>query len=269
MSEVQSWENWLIYNQIWLHSLIFWKTGQASRNSTVILFYTFYVKNCTHSKTIQHLHLILPVSCSQFSYKVVQQSFLFFMELKPRPFSSFWSSYSPPKGTSAVPPGKREIRAWFCETTHCNIPQAKEHKYISEQVEKQFSVQKCLYYAFRFLFASATSIKNCISCVFYSHDEVLKLIPFIHSFNLWRKSKWKCLILLYGIIFPLKIKKDKQCKITVPLLLIHKYTSFPYQNRNTQNKMLILQAIISLILWIGSLSQWQKYQELAGFHTEM
>lgn len=97
MSEVQSWENWLIYNQIWLHSLIFWKTGQASRNSTVILFYTFYVKNCTHSKTIQHLHLILPVSCSQFSYKVVQQSFLFFMELKPRPFSSFWSSYSPPK----------------------------------------------------------------------------------------------------------------------------------------------------------------------------
>lgn len=69
--------------------------------------------------------------------------------------------------------------------------------------------------------------------------------------------------------FSLKNKKDKQCKITVPLLLIYKYTSFAHQNRNTQNKMLILQAIISLILWIGSLSQWQKYQELTSFHTEM
>lgn len=76
-------------------------------------------------------------------------------------------------------------------------------------------------------------------------------------------------MLFYGIIFPLKTKQDKQCKITVPSLLMHKYTSFAYQNRNTQNKMLILQAIISLILWIGSLSQWQKYQEVTSFHTEM
>lgn len=58
-----------------------------------------------------------------------------------------------------------------------------------------------------------------------------------------------------GLIFPLKTKKDKQCKITVPSLLIHKYTSFAYQNRNTQNKRLLLQAITILILWIDGLSQ--------------
>lgn len=49
-------------------------------------------------------------NCSQLSYRVGQQSFLFFMELKPRPVSSFWNSSSPPRVLLQCLQGKREER---------------------------------------------------------------------------------------------------------------------------------------------------------------
>lgn len=147
MGEVQSWGNWLIYSQIWLLSLIFWKTGQASRNSTIIFFFSTPFMSGT-VLTAKHFS-----TCS-LSFQSQSQS-VSFQGSSTALFSWNWNQdLSQVSEPHIAPPGyfcsasrekgKREIRAWFCETTDCNISLAKEHKYISRQVEKQFSIQKCL-----------------------------------------------------------------------------------------------------------------------------